>query len=86
MTYSLIELIEIITQRIGDWELQFIQKYAEEGFTARQLEYIDAIHRLGHPALGEIARALKLSKPSITAIIDKLTDKEYIEKCQREQS
>ena len=46
MTHSLVELIEIITELIGDWELQFMQKYAEEGFTVRQIEYIDVINRL----------------------------------------
>ncbi len=85
MTYSLVELIEIITQLIGDWELQFIQQYAEEGFTVRQIEYIDAINRLGNPNLGEIARELKLSKPSVTAIIDKLAGKGYIRKFQSDE-
>ncbi|PKN17273.1 MAG: hypothetical protein CVU71_17235 [Deltaproteobacteria bacterium HGW-Deltaproteobacteria-6] len=85
MPYSLVELIEIITKLIGDWEIQFIQQYAEEGFTARQIAYIDAISHLGHPTLGEIARTLKLSKPSVTAIVDKLTDKGYVEKCQSDE-
>jgi DNA-binding MarR family transcriptional regulator len=65
--------------------MQFIQQYAEEGFTARQIAYIDTINRLGHPTLGEIAKTLKLSKPSVTAIVDKLTDKGYIEKCQSDE-
>lgn len=85
MSYSLVELIEIITKLIGDWEIQFIQQYAEEGFTARQIEYIDTINRLGHPTLGEIARVLKLSKPSVTAIVNKLVDKGYVEKCQSDE-
>jgi len=85
MPNSLVELIEIITKLIGDWEIQFIQQYAQEGFTARQIEYIDTIDRLGHPTLGEIARTLKLSKPSVTAIVDKLADKGYIEKCQSDE-
>jgi len=85
MPYSLVELVEIITKLIGDWEMQFVQQYADEGFTARQIEYIDTIDRLGHPTLGEIARTLKLSKPSVTAIVDKLSDKGYIEKCQSDE-
>lgn len=85
MPYSLIELIEIITKLIGDWEMEFVQQYAEEGFTARQIEYIDVIYKLGNPNLGEIARALKLSKPSVTAIVDKLTEKGYIQKFQSDE-
>lgn len=85
MSYSLVELVEIITKLIGDWEMQFVQQYVDEGFTARQLEYVDAIHRLGNPNLGEIAQALKLSKPSVTAIVEKLASKGYIQKFQSDE-
>ncbi len=85
MQYTLVELIEILTKLIGDWELQFIQQYTEEGFTVRQLEYIDVIDKLGNPNLGEIARALKLSKPSVTAIVEKLVGKGYIQKFQSDE-
>ena len=85
MSYTLVELIEILTKLIGDWELQFIQQYTEEGFTVRQLEYIDVIDKLGNPNLGEIARALKLSKPSVTAIVEKLVVKGYIQKFQSDE-
>jgi DNA-binding MarR family transcriptional regulator len=85
MQYSLVELIEIITKLIGDWEMQFFKEYEQEGFTARQLEYISVIGRLGNPNLGEIARALHLSKPSVTAIVDKLSSKGYIQKFQSDE-
>ena len=85
MQYTLVELIEIITELIGDLEAEFIKKYQEEGFTARQIEYIDTINMLGNPNLGEIAKALKLSKPSVTAIVDKLANKGYIQKFQSDE-
>jgi DNA-binding MarR family transcriptional regulator len=83
--YTLVELIEIITKLIGDLEAQFIKKFQEEGFTARQIVYIETINTLDNPNLGEIARALKLSKPSVTAIVDKLASKGYIEKFQSDE-
>jgi DNA-binding MarR family transcriptional regulator len=85
MQYTLVELIEIITKLIGDLEAVFVMKYQEEGFTARQIVYIDTINMLGNPNLGEIAKALKLSKPSVTAIVDKLASKGYIEKFQSDE-
>lgn len=85
MAYSLVELIEILTKLIGDWEMQFVQRYTDEGFTPRQLEYIDTIHRLGNPNLGEIARELNLSKPSVTAIVEKLAVKGYVQKFQSDE-
>ena len=85
MQYNLTELIEIITKLIGDLEAELIKKYQEEGFTARQIVYIDTINMLGNPNLGEIAEALKLSKPSVTAIVDKLASKGYINKFQSDE-
>jgi DNA-binding MarR family transcriptional regulator len=85
MTYTLVELIEIITKKIGDLEAQFIKKFQKEGFTARQIVYIETINTLDNPNLGEIAKALKLSKPSVTAIVDKLASKGYIEKFQSDE-
>jgi len=85
MQYTLVELIEIITKLINDLEAQFVKKYLEEGFTARQIVYIDTINRLDNPNLGEIAKALKLSKPSVTAIVDKLASKGYIKKFQSDE-
>jgi len=85
MQYTLVELIEIITKLIGDLEAVLVKNYQEEGFTARQIVYIDTINMLGNPNLGEIAKALKLSKPSVTAIVDKLASKGYIEKFQSDE-
>lgn len=85
MPYSLIELIEIITKIISDWEIEFVGKCKEEGLTARHVEYIDVINKLGNPNLGEMARALKLSKPSVTAIVDKLAGMGYIQKFQSDE-
>lgn len=85
MQHDLVELIEIITKIIGDWELQFVREYEQAGFTVRQMEYLDTIHRLGNPNLGEIARELNLSRPSVTAIVDKLASKGYIQKRQSDE-
>jgi DNA-binding MarR family transcriptional regulator len=85
MQYTLVELIEIITKLIGDLEAVLVKNYQEEGFTARQIVYIDTINMLGNPNLGEIAKALKLSKPSVTAIVEKLASKGYIEKFQSDE-
>ena len=85
MTHTLVKLIEIITKLVGDLEAQFIKKFQEEGFTARQIVYIETINTLDNPNLGEIAKALKLSKPSVTAIVNKLASKGYVDKFQSDE-
>lgn len=79
-TYSLVELIEKITHLIGDIEVEFITSLGDAGLTARQLDYLEAINRLGHPNFSELARELGLSKPSVTAIIDKFMAHGYVER------
>jgi DNA-binding MarR family transcriptional regulator len=70
---TLVEIIEIITRFTGDLEAGFFRKVEETGLTARRLLYLDTIARLESPALGELASELGLSKPSVTAIADKLS-------------
>ncbi|PKL38842.1 MAG: hypothetical protein CVV44_08210 [Spirochaetae bacterium HGW-Spirochaetae-1] len=78
--YTLVELIEMITAIIGDIEVQFIKSLGDAGLTARQLAYLEVINRLGHPNFSELARELSLSKPSVTAIIEKFTAQNYVER------
>ncbi len=85
MPYALVELIEIITRRVGDAEVAFIREYEKAGLTARQLEYIGIIAKLGNPNLSAIAEAFQLSKPSVTAIVEKLTAGGYVRKVRSDE-
>jgi DNA-binding MarR family transcriptional regulator len=46
----------------------------------RQIHYLDVIHELGHPTLGELASELRLSKPSVTMIVRKLEEGGFVER------
>ncbi len=46
----------------------------------KQLVYLDTIARLDHPTFSDLARNLRVSKPSVTAIVGKLLQKGYVEK------
>ncbi len=83
--YNIVELIEILTGYIGDLELQFLKQVEDAGLTAKMLTYLNEIHKKGHPTSTELACALGLSKPSITAIVDKLEKLGYIEKIQSDE-
>jgi DNA-binding MarR family transcriptional regulator len=48
--------------------------------TIRQFYYLKVIKQLGQPPLTALARNLQVSKPSVTAIINKLTLMGYINK------
>lgn len=83
--YSLTELIEKLTRHIGDIEVQFIKSLAEAGITARQLDYLEEIERLGHPNFSELAQSLGLSKPSVSAIVEKFIIQGYVERVKSDQ-
>lgn len=48
--------------------------------TIHQLQYIDAIDRLGRPTITEIAEQLKITKASVTIGVNKLTHLGYTTK------
>jgi DNA-binding MarR family transcriptional regulator len=65
-------LIEILTRRLGEMEARALSRGAFAQLSMRQLQYVDVIARLGHPTLSELARALAVSKPSVTAAVARL--------------
>jgi DNA-binding MarR family transcriptional regulator len=85
MERVLIEFIDTL-----DASLKKLQKEAgvAAGFanlTISQLQYIDAVHALGNPAVSEIADRLRVSKASATAGVNKLIKRGYLTKSQSEQ-
>ena len=70
---SLKRLQEEIGGRIGFTDL-----------TVNQFHYIDAIHELGKPTFTELAKRLRITKASVTAGINKLTELGFTRKIQSE--
>lgn len=85
MKYNLTELIEKLTHLVGDIEVGFIQSLGDAGITAKQLDYLEEIERLGHPNFSELAQSLGLSKPSVTAIVEKFIAQGYVERVKSDQ-
>ena len=85
MRYNLTELIEKLTRLVGDIEVEFIKTLGDAGITAKQLDYLEEIERLGHPNFSELAQSLGLSKPSVTAIVEKFITQGYVERVKSDQ-
>lgn len=83
--HKLIELVKKLTHIIGDIEIRFIKSLGEAGLTARQLDYLETINRLGHPAFSELAAELELSRPSVTAIIERFVSQGYVERVRSDE-
>lgn len=80
--FALEQLTARITSLISDLEAGAFQ---EEGFadlSMRQVLYLDTIARLDHPSFGELAEALGVTRPSVTALVGRLMHAGYVQKVQ----
>lgn len=83
--YSLVELVDILTEHFGKSGEAFLSQLYGEGITSRLMHYIYLIHQLKNPNFGDLARELKVSKPTVTAAVEKLSLLGYIQKVQSDE-
>ena len=83
--YILTDIITILTTKIAKIEEEALAESRFSELTGKQMHYLEAISNLNNPNLGELATKLNLSKPSITAIIDKFEEKEFIRKVKSDE-
>lgn len=51
-----------------------------QDLTATQVNYIEIIGELGNPTITELAAVMKLTKPSVTIVVDRLVAKGFVYK------
>jgi len=77
-----IQTVEMISQLMGELEAK---AFEEEGFseiTMSQMLYLETINHLGQPTFGELADKLGVTRPSVSAIIKRLTGLGFVKKVQ----
>ncbi|MGB4415411.1 MAG: MarR family transcriptional regulator [Paludibacter sp.] len=52
--------------------------YNIEDLTQQQFHYLQVISRLHNPTITELSKELKLTKPTVTVLVDKLESKGYV--------
>lgn len=57
----------------------------EHGLTAPQIATLRAAYRLGRASTGELARAVRLSQPTVTGILDRLERKTLVTRCRHDR-
>ena len=78
-------IIEILTQKMEENEVAVIESSVLSQLTRKQIYYLDIISQMKNPTAGELAKAYKVSKPSVTAIIEKLSTAGYIDKVKSDE-
>ncbi len=79
---SLEQTISLATRLMADMEANAFQQDGFSELSMRQVSYMDTIARLGHPSFGELAEALGVTRPSVTALVGKLIRNGYVQKVQ----
>jgi DNA-binding MarR family transcriptional regulator len=79
---ALIQIVALLTRKVFDLQTHSVKEAGFSDLSLRQVVYLDAIAHLGNPTPTELARALKISKPTASAAIDRLEEAGYIRKSQ----
>ena len=82
MKYSLDELLSVLFSKSEQMEEDLKKQSAIEELSIKQLQCLEIIVEMKNPNLSELAEKLKITKPSVTAMIDKLEKLEYVERIQ----
>ena len=77
--------IELISRLMGVLETEAFEQEGFSDLSMRQLLYVETIARLENPTFSELAEALSVSKPSVTALVHKLIRMGYLKKIQSQE-
>ena len=83
--YILTDIITVLTTKIAKIEEKTITESRFSELTGKQMYYLEVISSLNNPSLSELATELNLSKPSITAIVDKFEERGFIRKVKSDE-
>lgn len=76
------DIISKFSAYVGRMEEEAKEQYNFKELTITQMHYLEMISELVNPNLTELAVAMKLTKPTITVLVDKLIEKELVYKVQ----
>ena len=76
------EIISKMSAYMGRIEEDAKEQYNFKELTLTQMHYLEMISGLKNPNLTELATSMKLTKPTITVLVDKLIEKELVCKVQ----
>ena len=82
---SLVELIALLTRKVAELQSAMVKEAGFSDLSLRQIYILDIIQSLQNPTPTELARELKISKPSVSAAIDRLETAGYIRKVDSDE-
>jgi DNA-binding MarR family transcriptional regulator len=77
---SLVEIVSELSNLFGQSEEAAKEQFHLLNLTHTQMHYLEIIHLLHNPNITELARSLKLTKPTVKVAVDKLIEKDFLYK------
>ena len=74
------EMMAKLSAYMGRMEEEAKEQFNFKELTITQMHYLEMISELENPNMSELAAAMKLTKPTVTVLVDKLIEKELIYK------
>lgn len=79
-TEELLLVIQSISRKLRSLKEEEIKNIDLNDFSFSYFRYIEAIHKLKNPTFLDLATELKLSKPTVTIMVNNLIEKGYVTK------
>ncbi len=76
------QVVEQVSLLMAEMEARAFQDERFAELSMRQILYLSTILKLGNPTFSDLARELKVTKPSVTALVGALISKGYVQKVQ----
>jgi DNA-binding MarR family transcriptional regulator len=82
---KLVELVALLTRKVAELQSAVVKEAGFSDLSLRQIMYLEVIELLHNPTPTELARQLRISKPSVTAAIDRLESVGYLRKVDSDE-
>jgi DNA-binding MarR family transcriptional regulator len=79
------QAIDMISRLMSEMEAEAFEKGGFANLSMRQMFYLEIIAQLDRPTFSELADKLVVTKPSVTAIVQKLIKFGYVKKVQSQE-
>lgn len=80
-----LDAVAMISQLMGRLESQAFDLEGFSDITMNQMHYLETIGELDSPSFGDLADKLKVTPPSVSAIVKKLIKADYLKKEQSQE-
>lgn len=77
---KIVAIIAKLSHSLGEMEEQAKDYFGLNELTLTQMHYLEVINQLENPNITELASELQITKPTVTVAIDKLIERDYVQK------